>query len=927
MRCPVVVGRDAELAGLAAAVDAAARGAGSCVLVRGEAGVGKTRLVRAAAAAAAARGLLTLHGRSTPTDRTTPLRPLAEALLGALRDRPPPDDPALRAYLPAVGTLVPHWADPEHGQAAVPPAPVLLAEAMLRTLAWYAGRAAMLVVEDLHWADQETMAVLEYLADHVHAFPVALVLTVRSDEPATAGVQAALPGAATVALQPLDGEAVAAMAAACLGVTTAPADLVERLRRAGGLPLVVEDLVALGGRTGPLRYAEIVTRRLVGLDPATREVVDAAAVLGIDVDVELLSAVGGLPADALDAPLHMAAACGLLVAAGGRPAFRHALTRDVVLAGMPAATRARLARAAARALEAAPVRAAVSGLLGELWAQAGENRRAAQALRRAARGARTAGATGTAETLLRRALACAPPDLSGPLRLDLLELLAVAGRVDELVERGSAALDELAHDAELTVAVRLLLARAAVAAGTPADAQPHLDAITAGPALGTRCSAQLRIVQGSVTMAGGDADRVEVTGKLATEAVELAERAGDPELTCEALELLATAARPRDLAVAAEVLRRVLAITERTGLVLWRLRALNELGTVELLRDARPDRLQRAFDLALRVGAVDIAASVAVNLAAVHAMTGSIGGALAAAAQARRLAGPLGATSAVAAAAAVEGVTHGFAGRRAEMERLLRQASDLAPDDADLAAFGWGAGRGLSALLFEERADALAAFDRARRLATPIRTLDPATGPMLLVRAVQGEDVRAEIEAERAAATAGARWATAWPAYAHSVVLGTAGDPAAAGVAFAEAERAADRYPQFRAIARRLVAESALAYPFGEPVAWLRDAEAEFVGRGLHRIAAACRGLLARAGEPVARRRGQDVALPAGLLRLGVTAREAEVLELVGEHLSNKDIGSRLYVSPRTVEKHVASLLRKTGEPDRAALTRRARHG
>ena len=61
------------------------------------------------------------------------------------------------------------------------------------------------------------------------------------------------------------------------------------------------------------------------------------------------------------------------------------------------------------------------------------------------------------------------------------------------------------------------------------------------------------------------------------------------------------------------------------------------------------------------------------------------------------------------------------------------------------------------------------------------------------------------------------------------------------------------------------------------------------------------------------------------LLRLGVTAREAEVLELVGERLSNKDIAARLYLSPRTVEKHVASLLLKTGAADRAALGRLAR--
>jgi DNA-binding NarL/FixJ family response regulator len=109
-------------------------------------------------------------------------------------------------------------------------------------------------------------------------------------------------------------------------------------------------------------------------------------------------------------------------------------------------------------------------------------------------------------------------------------------------------------------------------------------------------------------------------------------------------------------------------------------------------------------------------------------------------------------------------------------------------------------------------------------------------------------------------------------------------------------------------------------------VTWLRDAEAVFVSHRLTRIASACRGLLARAGAPATRRRGRDDAALAGdLLRLGVTAREAEVLELIGEHLSNKDIAARLYLSPRTVEKHVASLLLKTGTADRAALGRLAR--
>jgi AAA ATPase domain len=146
VRCPVVVGRDGELAALAEVLGQAASGSGACVVVTGEAGVGKTRLVSEAAAGARGRGQAVLVGRSAPTDRVSPLRPVGEALLDGLRDRRPPDDPALAPYLPALGTLVPHWAA---GPAfpAVPPAPVVLAEAILRVVRWLsAGRGAVVVL-------------------------------------------------------------------------------------------------------------------------------------------------------------------------------------------------------------------------------------------------------------------------------------------------------------------------------------------------------------------------------------------------------------------------------------------------------------------------------------------------------------------------------------------------------------------------------------------------------------------------------------------------------------------------------------------------------------------------------------------------------------------------------------------------------------
>jgi DNA-binding CsgD family transcriptional regulator len=928
VRCPVVVGRDGELAALAEVFGQAASGPGVCVVVTGEAGVGKTRLVFEAAGQARERGQAVLAGRSTPTDRVSPLRPLGEALLDGLRDRRRPDDPVLAPYLPALGTLVPHWAA---GPAfpAVPPAPVVLAEAMLRVARWLSpGRGAILVLEDMHWADRETLTVLEYLADHVAAFPVAVVLTARSDEPGSFGLGSALArDPLYLHLAPLADSYVAAMAAACLGVDTAPEAILAGLRRnAAGLPLLVEDLVGVAGRPGPLRYAEIISGRLARLDAGARGLVEAAAVLGAEVDPGLPGQVSGLAPPAAADAVTAARASGLLTPVDGRLAFRHALIRELVLAQLDPRDRARLCRRAAQTLEAsAEGQGVISERLGELWIQAGEPRRAAAALRRAGRAARAAGAIAAAEALVRRALAVAPPDLAGAARLELLELLAVAGRIDELTVVGAQALDDLAHDPDLTAAVHLLLARAAVGAGAVGEAGQHLDAASGLGTLSPRRSAQVRIVRAATVIAGGSAERLALSGRLAEQAVTAAEQAGDPELSCEALELLAMALRPRDLTTAAHVLRQELAAAERAGLVLWRLRALNELGNVEALRDARGDRLRRAYELAVRVGALDTAASSLINLAGLYVGTGAIPEAIAAAGQARQLAAALGATQAVAAATALEASAHGLAGRRADMEHGLRRAVELAPGDADIAEWATGGARGLVGLLFEERAEALAAFARARALGAPVRALDPWY-PALLVRAVQGEVTVSEVEAELARATAGARFPATWLGYAHAVTLAAAGDRPAAEAAFGKAERAASRYPLFRAIALRLAAEAALDHPFGDPVAWLREAEAAFVARRLARIAGACRALLARAGAPATRRRGRDdAALAPGLLRLGVTAREAEVLELVGERLSNKEIAARLYLSPRTVEKHVASLLLKTGAADRAALGRLAR--
>lgn len=134
-----------------------------------------------------------------------------------------------------------------------------------------------------------------------------------------------------------------------------------------------------------------------------------------------------------------------------------------------------------------------------------------------------------------------------------------------------------------------------------------------------------------------------------------------------------------------------------------------------------------------------------------------------------------------------------------------------------------------------------------------------------------------------------------------------------------EGDRILGDHEWLRQLGRRLVAEAAIADGWGEPTAWLREALAYFDGHGEEANASACRSLLRRAGAAVPRRRG-DEKVPLNLRATGVTSRELEVFRLLAEGASNKDIASRLYLSPRTVERHVANLSVKTGAARRSEL-------
>jgi hypothetical protein len=156
--CPVLVGRRAEIQALESALAAALAGQGGCAVITGEAGIGKSRLIRELARMAADRQVPVMMGRAVPASASAPYRPVTEALLQLLRRRPLPDDPSLAPWLPhLIGLLPGVTADiptpsPDRGVDSQ----ALRGEAVLRLLRRLGPDGLVVIMEDLHWADPDT---------------------------------------------------------------------------------------------------------------------------------------------------------------------------------------------------------------------------------------------------------------------------------------------------------------------------------------------------------------------------------------------------------------------------------------------------------------------------------------------------------------------------------------------------------------------------------------------------------------------------------------------------------------------------------------------------------------------------------------------------------------------------------------------------
>jgi DNA-binding CsgD family transcriptional regulator/tetratricopeptide (TPR) repeat protein len=375
---PVFIGRSNELELLLSTADAAASGQASLVLVGGEAGVGKSRLVAEAATRLRERGWLVLEGGSVGLgDDGLPFGPIVEALRALVHEV---DSDRIAAAagpsLTELARLVPELA----GSAGDAPETanqtewrqIRIFEGVLRLLGRLGDETpVLLVVEDIHWADRSTRDLLAFLARNARDERLLLVGTFRTDElhrrhPLTAWLAEAerQPRVERIDVGRFERSELVELLTAIAGTPPGTALVDSIARRSDGNAFFAEELVAAVDQTGqrrerlPETLRGVLLVRLAAASTLASRLVEIAAVAGRQVDHDVLAEVCGLSEAEMGSALREAVDAQLLVVdvdrAAERYRFRHALVQEAAYDELLPSERRTLHAAYARAIEARP---------------------------------------------------------------------------------------------------------------------------------------------------------------------------------------------------------------------------------------------------------------------------------------------------------------------------------------------------------------------------------------------------------------------------------------------------------------------------------------------------------------------------------------------------------------------------------------------
>jgi DNA-binding CsgD family transcriptional regulator len=700
------------------------------------------------------------------------------------------------------------------------------------------------------------------------------------------------------------------MVRACL--PEAGGDVIVRVQElAEGIPFLVEESLAASGVPGS--FADGVRSRLAALTADERLVLYTAALLGRQFDWRLLGATAGLDASLVTTALERGVAAQLLTVSGDAFRFRHMLTREAVAAALLPPQRAALAAQALSAVQAShpELPGGYGDLAADLALQAGRRAEAGALLAASGQAALRRGALATAARTLARAVDLLDDqDQRASAEMLLIESLTLAGQVDEAMraaQRLTSSLPAGPGSAATRLAVHLKLAHAAVGATRWADARRQLglaaDLLAARP--DAALSAEAWVLGAELALADGDLAQAR---ELASSA--LRSPSVSPGIRCHGLELTGRVLRATDLDGARQAFEQALSTAEEAGLAVHRLRALHELGTIDMFDRADTGRLTQARRTAGELGAASTGAVIDLQLTAAGFFRFDLGAAERHARSGLETASRLGLAKTRAILLLFLGEISALRLDPAAMDSYLALAMDAEPGDPEIEGSALAGGHGMLALLRDDRRAALDGLGRGIALLDTLPQQGPAP-----YRALWPLLLAADGDPRAAAETARARQIgltvnlvnRGLLGYADAILAGQTGQHERAAGLAAAADSALRPYPVWADLARLLAAETALADGWGQPWRWLETAARSFAAHGIAPLAERCRRLLR---EPQ----------PSRWSRLGITDRQADVLRLVAQGRSNKEIAARLHLSPRTVEKHVESLLRKTAARSRTQL-------
>jgi DNA-binding CsgD family transcriptional regulator len=569
-RPDVWVGRDAELALFASAVDLLADGRGSMVWVEGEPGIGKSSLVTKGMSAAGARGCEVLSATADQLSQRLPL----QVTLDCLGVRPHSPDPR-RAQIAQL------MRDRRPGVFAVDDVVSSTAELLVALVDELCSESpTAIVVDDLQWADDASLVVWHRMAFMVDQLPLLLVGVSRrgSRRDQVRELRAAVRRrrGQVISLQPLGQSDVAALVTGLTGAPPGPG-LTRLAEQAMGNPLYLGELIGALARERdgdaeqpdrepsadqldrvPASFAAALDDRLNLVPEGSADILKAAVLLGGEFAVTDLAVVLRRPPSELAVGLHDAVAAGVIVDVGSRLAFRHPLIQRAIYESMPATLRQALHNEAAQALAAAgaeQLRVAQQLLLaaqpGDGWARSWLAE-AAPTL--------AAVAPDMAAELLQRALDHARPDDGNrdALAVALARVLLGMGRYEEAVARARQALT-IGVKPDRRPEMYWVLARALFCLGDNEAAGDAVARALAQPDLPDRWRARLLGTRAMFQRAGaGDVDAADTSAR---QALDSAGNAEDPFATAYALiDLWLIHSVRRDHATALHCLDRALAV-------------------------------------------------------------------------------------------------------------------------------------------------------------------------------------------------------------------------------------------------------------------------------------------------------------------------------------------------------------------------------